>query len=225
MGIHAAGHAVTRTLGLAGALALGILLSAPPARGDGGGAAAERRLESALLHKKLNLKGLPKWNRERRTWQPLSAARVALTVVNLWSRACRPCLAELPTLARMAQATQAHHPEVRFLFIADPPDETSPDDVVALWTTPLIELLPGRSCPGTPAQRQGRQLCQIQLPDSDPLRAELPLLGSDPQSQLRPVTLLLDGSGVIRHAFVGSIDQRATEVSEAIDRLLPVLAR
>lgn len=185
---------------------------------------AERRLEWALLHLKLDLKGLPRWNRQRRQWQPYVPARGGLTVVNLWSRACKPCLAELPALAQMAQQWQQGHPEIRFMFVADPPDQTTPSDVVALWTDPVIDLLPGHPCPGdlTPGSPPR---CLIKLPDSDPGRADRPLLDSIADGQVRPVTLLVDGSGVVRHAFVGALNHRLTAVNEAIDRLLTALKR
>lgn len=209
------------------AFAVSGLLAEPSARSQPSPEArtpAERRLEWTLLHLKLDLKGLPRWSREHKKWQPYTPARGGLTVVNLWSRACKPCLSELPLLAEMAKEWQQAHPEVHFVFAADPPDQTTPGDVMALWKDSAIELPPGQRCPGdlTPGSPPR---CLIKLPDSDPVRPETSLIGSVAEGQLRPVTLLVDGSGIVRHAFVGAIDNRRTAVNEAIDRLLGALKR
>jgi hypothetical protein len=39
-----------------------------------------------------------------------------------------------------------------------------------------------------------------------------------------PVTLLIDPKGVVRHAFVGSLASRGSELGEAVDRLAATLA-
>lgn len=212
---------------LGGALAMSGLLIEPSARGQPSLEAptqAERRLEWALLHLKLDLKGLPRWSREHHKWQAYAPARGGLTVVNLWSRACKPCLAELPALAEMAEKWRQAHPEVHFVFAADPPDQTTPGDIIALWKDSAIELSPGHRCPGDLSPGSPPR-CLIKLPDSDPVRPEASLIGSVAGGQLRPVTLLVDGSGVVRHAFVGALNSRLTAVNEAIERLLEALKR
>lgn len=206
-------------------LALAAAMGSPPvcaAAGSDAGAESARRLESHLLHERIDLKHLQRWNRERRAWQPLAPARATLTVVNLWSRKCPPCLAELPLLGQMAKQWQADPRHVRFLFVADPPDETTAGEIESLWDVPTVELPATLRCAGERVPRKGRQLCQLRLPDSDPVRSDKKLL-QVPASESRPITLLVDATGLIRHAFVGNIEDRQTEAGDAIERLLRVL--
>lgn len=87
------------------------------------------------------------------------------------------------------------NPDVRFLFIADPPDATSEIEFTTFWRRSLAALPPVEPARST----------------SDALRRAL-------ETERQPVTLLLDEKLVVRQAFVGSIGNR--RLGAAIERLL-----
>lgn len=193
-------------------------------------AAGERELEASIVHLPLALDGVKVYSRQLKRWQPLPPSRARVRVINLWSKVCVPCLAELPELAKLAaRAKQQSGGAVQFLFVADPPDQTSAEDVVRMWTRPFVDAL-ARSCPGDPMTNpaSGSPSCLLrkaQIPDSDPAyreSAEKPLFISTPAVDIRPITLLVDDSGSIRQAFVGSLVGREEILRKAIERLLAV---
>lgn len=174
-------------------LALGAaLLAAGPVAAD---PVADR--EAALLHRRLDLAAVRQWSRSRGAWQPVTIAPAAVYVVNLWSIQCKPCLAELPLL-RNVVAGWKPKPEVQFLFIADPPDETSESEAAAFW-----------------------QHSRAAVPDADPLRAS----GDDLRRSLgdgaEPITLLVDEHLIVRQAFIGSLFNRP--LGRSIERLLQLV--
>lgn len=190
--------------------------------------ASERELEANLIHRQLPLANVQSYSRARKTWQPLRSVGARVRVVNLWAKPCLPCLAEMPELRALAAEWKQHDSRaVQFLFIADPPDQTPPDDVVSFWASPYADGL-ARSCPQVEdvktVSHNGASSCLLTVPDEDPARsATNDLLRSLKGTEVRPLTLLLDEQGTIRQVFAGSIKGKRPQVSEAIARLLQVV--
>lgn len=160
-------------------------------------ALSQREQESALLHRRLDLSDLKRWDRRTGRWTPLDLSGPRLLVVNLWSVACAPCLAEFPVLRRMAQQWHTS-PHVRFAFISESED---PDKAAAYW------------------RKAGAQ-----VPDEDPLQVTNQRLRAALDCDTQPLTLILDDKHVVRQAFIGSILERRIEMAAAMERLLKVLA-
>lgn len=209
-------------------LAAGALLFAA-ARAE---AAGERELEASLVHLPVSLEGVKVYSRQLKRWQPLPPSRARVRVINLWSKVCAPCLAELPELTKLAANLKQKSGAVQFLFVADPPDQTSAEDVVQMWTSPFVDAL-SRRCPGAAMVNpsSGAPSCLLkkdQIPDSDPAHresAELPLFIASPAVDIRPITLLVDESGIIRQAFVGSLLGREELLRRAVERMLAIPSR
>lgn len=178
---------------LASGLALLAVLAMPPA---GRAAATEPPAdrEAALLHRRIDLSALRQWSRSRGAWQPVTLAAAGVYVVNLWSIKCKPCLAELPLLKNVVAGWRPK-PEVQFLFVADPPDETSESEAAAFW-----------------------QSSAAALPDADPCRADSDELRRALGDGAEPITLLLDEHFVVRQAFIGSLFNRP--LGRSIERLV-----
>lgn len=214
----------TVLFGLMGVLCLGLWTSAAPALASEAG---ERELEATLIHRQLVLKSVQSYSRARKVWQPLREQGARVRVVNLWAKPCLPCLAELPELrALAAEWKQRSSRAVQFLFIADPPDQTPPEEVVRFWASPYADGL-ARSCPQVEdvksVAHNGVPSCLLTVPDEDPARSAADdLLRSLKGTEVRPLTLLLDEQGIIRQVFAGSIKGKRVQVSEAIERLLQV---
>lgn len=199
------------------------MLGAPLAQAS---EASDRELEAKLLSGSLSLRGVMSYSRKLHTWQPLQESGAPVRLINLWSKTCAPCLAELPELkALAAQWQRTDRQGVQFLFIADPPDQTSRQDVEAFWTSPYADAL-AKGCPtgdgvvlGTnPATRQPS--CLLTVPEQDPARSETEELArSLGEAATRPLTLLVDQRGTIRQVFVGSLRGKRVLVSDAINRL------
>lgn len=153
---------------------------------------AER--EGALLHRRIDLSAVRLWSRATHGWRPVGASPARVTVLNLWSIHCQPCLAEFPLLKRIVDGWRGRA-DVRFLFIADPPSDTSAAELAAFWDRSLQAL-----------------------PDVDPGRATTDALRRSLESELQPITLLLDEKLVVRQAFVGAVTGRS--LGTAIERLL-----
>jgi hypothetical protein len=153
--------------------------------------------EGRLLHRRLELGSVMRWDRRARSWQPLGKPTERLLVVNLWSAHCKPCIDEFPLLRRISAAWQQTR-DVRFLFISDPPHDTEADEVVAFWQQHAAEL-----------------------PDLDPCRSTSDKLRAGLDSSSQPLTLLVDRDGVIRQAFVGAVQERG--LASAMERLLKIL--
>ena len=153
--------------------------------------------EARLLHRRLDLSGVMRWDRRAGSWQPLGRPTERLLVINLWSAHCKPCVDEFPLLRRMFAAWRSE-PDVRFLFISDPPHDTEAVEVVAFW-----------------------QQHAAAVPDADPLRSTTDKLRATLDNNSQPLTLLVDQQGVIRQAFVGAIQERG--LASAMERLLKVL--
>ena len=184
---------------------------------------ADRALEGQLLHRRPPLSDLQSYARATAQWQKLRVAAPEVLVVNLWARTCPPCLAELPIFRDLVTAWQRKDKKaVQFLFIADPPDQTSPAEVVRFWSSPFVDTLAGPRCPGVPMQHGAQPSCLLSVPDVDPARSEGDALSRAVLSDVRPLTLILDQAGVVRQVFVGSLASRASELSDGIERLLSI---
>ena len=153
--------------------------------------------EGSLLHRQLDLAAVMCWDRKASRWQPLVPPTEKLLVVNLWSAHCGPCVDELPLLRRIAAAWSRER-DVRFLFIADPPHDTEAAEVVAFWTAHRAEV-----------------------PDTDPCRSTSDRLRATLDNGVQPLTLLVDGEGVVRQGFIGAVMERG--LASAMERLLRVL--
>lgn len=199
-------------------LCAGLLLHTAPLRaqeaGDG-----DSNLESALLHRRIDLRPTKVYDPASHSWRPLQGARARVTVLNLWSRVCKPCIAEFPALRTLAEAWRPNR-DVQFLFIADPPEETSEKDAVTFWNHPAIEVPANERCPGTRLPGGVKANCVIELPTQTPLHCGPKSLLHATSARLRPLTLLLDSQGVIRHVFAGSMVKRQGELTAAIERFL-----
>lgn len=179
----------------------------------------ERRIEAALLNRRINADGLIQLQPATAGWQKLALPAAEVTVLNLWSRSCKACLEELPVLGQVMK----QHLGTPFFFIADPPTETSREEIASLWAQPIIELPKGHACRlpiGEPPARGGASACRLFLPATLPARSEDGrLMESLGQAAVRPITILVDRSGVVRQAFVGSLLTRVDELNLAIRRL------
>lgn len=172
----------------------GLAVLAVPAVGYAAATEPPADREAALLHRRLELSALRKWSRQQGVWQPVALAAAGVYVVNLWSIKCKPCLAELPLLKNVVAGWKSK-PEVQFLFVADPPDETSESEAAAFW-----------------------QSSRAALPDAEPCRADSDDLRRTLGDGAEPITLLLDEHFVVRQAFIGALFNRP--LGRSIERLL-----
>ena len=185
------GCSVRIASGLLPALLLTLTSAAP--------AAAEelRAQEATLLHRRLPLRELQR--QVAGEWRSYTLPTAKLLVINLWSTRCKPCIEEMPFLRRLAAGWRGEH-GVRFLFVADPPEENPEAELQAFWRPR-----------GSPLH--GEEL----LRSSDgALRAAL-------DTGVEPITLLVDSDRVVRQAFVGSVVRRGAELAAAMTRLLQIL--
>ncbi len=183
-----------------------------------GGVREERAAEAVLTHQRLSFAGVRQWQRKQKTWVPLQRTGTKVLVVNLWSKLCKPCLGELPPFGRIARAWR-NRPEVQFAFIADPPNQTSLQEVVEFWQRPEISVPLDKPCPGNRMPLGDGTGCMLEVPDVDPARSDAPLVGPT----LRPLTLLVDSHNVIRQVLAGSIEERADDLDASLKHLLAIL--
>jgi thiol-disulfide isomerase/thioredoxin len=183
------------------ALAWFLVLSTAPiaSQADAQIGPSQADMEGDLLHRVLDLSDVRVWSRQKNTWQPLELPPARVYVLNLWSVHCEPCKKEFPQLRRIAQGWR-DQPDVQFLFLADPPDQTTQAACVAYW-----------------------QAAADSVPDADPLRSTTPALRLLLENDRQPITLLLDRQLAVRQAFVGAIESR--KLGTAIERLLAVTSR
>lgn len=179
------------------ALLLGLLLSLPhqPVRAQG--ALSQADIEADLLHRRLNLSGIKKWSPATGQWS-LGHRAAKLYVVNLWSVHCAPCIAEFPFLKNIVHGWRAN-PNVQFLFIADPPTNTTEAEFITFWRKSLAAL-----------------------PEAEPYLSTTNAIRTVLEIDTLPITLLLDEQLVVRQAFVGSVEKR--RLGTAIERLMKTLS-
>lgn len=181
--------------------------------------------EGALLHLKLPLDGVEILKATNRVWQPLTLPSDRVVVINLWTESCEPCKREMPVLAALHEEWR-RQPKVTFLFIAEPP--MSREQVAEFWANPFLSIGSDERCHGSGVQLvRGPTGSRCLLPhiESEPARSQDQRMRDLLNTRTQPLTLLLDTTGVIRQAWVGSLLQRRTEVSSAIRRLLSLNPR
>lgn len=162
------------------------------------GALPLAEIEGQLLHRRVPLQQLEAFSSLENDWKPYAVPAAKLYVINLWATHCTPCLEEFPKLKGLVDGWQST-PDVRFLFISDPPGDSPRQEVASFW-------LRHRS----------------QLPMESPLRTTTDDLRASLGIDTQPITLLVDAQGVIRQAMVGSIKNR--NLGAAIERLWRSLA-
>lgn len=186
------------------------------------GLKAEVSAHHSLLNKVLPLPALRSYSAVARAWRPLTAKPARVRVLSLWSLHCEPCIDELPMLTKMAEKWQGSSRDVQFLFLADPPDQSSQKAVQEFWQRPSVPRLAascGSGAFGSPFEQNGQATCLLDLHHADVVRSvseeSLPIsIGA------RPLTLLLDDVGTVREIFLGSLRGRAEQLEGAIENLL-----
>jgi len=185
--------------------------------------ASQRSQEAMLLHTRPRFADLEVWNRSGGSWAAKPVPSGKVLVVNLWARSCKPCLEEMPLLARIVSGWRGRR-EVEFLFIADGPAEMTRANVEDFWQHPSVDL-PGKNCPGQSQRLPGSgSRCPLDLPDVDPWRATSDQLGTELRTAVKPITLFVDPHGFVRQVFVGSITDRSREFADSLERLLRAVA-
>jgi peroxiredoxin len=128
----------------------------------------------------------------------LSDLRGKTVILNFWTKTCRPCLEEMPSLANLARALR-DHPNVVLLTIST--DETLED---------------------------ARQTMQSVLGGDPPfavlLDPESEVVGGKYGTKLYPETWFIDGKGVIRARFDGGRDWAtalSVDLAESLNGPIP----
>ena len=186
----------------------------------------DRILESKTLHRRLDMGGIEVWSQKTATWHPYTPPRGKLLVMNLWAKSCRPCVYEMQELARLAERWQRRN-DVEFLLVATSPEEMTRQVTEEffrrrLFEAKALEPCPGRQHPVIPIASP--RPCELDLPPGDPARSRDQRLENALGTSIKPITLLVDPRGIVRHAFVGSIASRGTELLDAVERLAATLA-
>jgi thiol-disulfide isomerase/thioredoxin len=149
-----------------------------------------RRQEAALLHRKVDLRGV----RLLRAGQAIDVQPPVahLLIVHIWAVECPPCIEELPILRRIAESL-GRMPQVKIVLVSETTDLSTLNRFIAAHQNdmPRVE--------------------QYQSID-DRLRSSL-------QNNAQPTTLLVDALGVVRQAFLGSLKHRRAEFVDAISRM------
>lgn len=158
-----------------------------------------RRIEPALLA------GLRIWDAHLATWriaQPAEVvgARPQVIVLHLWADWCAPCRAEFPVVRELMSAiARAHGDRVQFVLLS----ETSSPEAMRSFLDKQRASVPA----GPHYLDYGEGVAAL-------LRRDLPA----PLSY--PMTLVLDGERVVRHAVVGPVTDRRAALLATISLLL-----
>lgn len=195
-----------RALTLARAIALcTAALLAPPAAADresrSGAAVVDqaelelRREETALLHRRLDLSELARYQPERPPAAAFTAARPQLapvTVVHVWAVECHACVEEFRVLRQVVQSFTSSL-TLKFLLLSETAD---PTDLATFLT-----------------QRRA------DTPQAEHYQVRGERLRSSLQNRTQPTTLILDQRGLVRQAFLGSLLGRRGALAESLARL------
>jgi peroxiredoxin len=111
----------------------------------------------------------------------LSDYRGKVVILNFWTKTCRPCLEEMPSLADFARVLEADHPDIKMLTI-------STDETVADAHDTLVSVLNGEP------------------PFVTFVDAENKVVAERYGTKLYPETWFIDKNGVIRARFDGARD-------------------
>jgi len=128
----------------------------------------------------------------------LSSYRGKVVVLNFWTKNCRPCLEEMPSLAQLAESLKGD-PDIVVLTV-------STDENLADVRSTLRSVIGGE--PPFPAA-------------VDP---ESSVVGGKFGTRLYPETWLLDPKGVIRARFDGPRDWSSPMMHDLLERLREPLA-
>jgi hypothetical protein len=154
-----------------------------------------RESEHGLLHIRLDLGGVRRWQEGRPSSEPLTSQK-SLLVVHLFSLDCPPCLAELPELKPVFRPGM---PDLDFALVLETLDAARIQDFLRKSASQLPSV-------------------GLYLSTDHRIRATSQL-----GMEAVPVTLLLDGQHVVRQAFVGSLKDRMHELQAALTYLVPAL--
>ncbi len=156
-----------------------------------------RKAESSLLNRRLPMgSGLRIWNRQAKQWEGYRPATTRLTMVNLWSVDCPPCIAEMPTLDAMARQFTKEYAGYSSLIVSETTDERE-----LFLSIHKYKLFTNQE--------------NILIYTGSALRDTL-------GTNKKPITVLIDRDAVIRQAFVGSIINRRGELAESVAKLSEV---
>ena len=169
------------------------------------------RSESYLLHKAVPadiFRAVQVWSPQDRDFRRLrpteKPGQAPLLVVHLWADYCKPCLKEFPIWRDLTVAFSRKYKErVGVLFLT----ETSGSEAMLAFLQANAALMP----PGPHYYDSGEAL--LSFLSKDVPGNSVPL----------PVTLLIDERRIVRHAFVGPITARRSELVAALDRLVHTL--
>lgn len=159
---------------------------------------AYRDKEQDLLHLRADLSAVKCLDPKSGRFVPNFRLRQRLTIVNLWSLHCAPCMDEFRKFRNIVQYVRSKDHPIDFLFIADPPEDNPEAAVLGFWSNPTVSLPDARPC----------------ISVNGHLRNSIDFNGV-------PVTLLLDHEGIVRHSYIGSIEGR--KIAAVIERLLDIL--
>lgn len=195
---------------LGGAGAAGIsglqLLGPTSARADcgAGGELLHRRIPAEQLERlQVYDQRFSEWRAAKPTESALAGA--PLKVVHLWADWCRPCIAELPLVKRLAaRISETSALRARLLCVAAIPNAPQMERFVK--DNPKI--MPA----GPWYQDTGELLVRFS-------RAHLP--GG---REVLPLTLLLDERQIVRHAVIGAIEAQTLSLLDVLKRLTDQLS-
>lgn len=128
----------------------------------------------------------------------LSSFRGKVVVLNFWTKNCRPCLEEMPSLAELSSSL-AKEPDVAVVTVST---DESVDDVRATL----------------------RSVLGSDPPFATAVDAESDVVGGKYGTKLYPETWIIDPKGVIRARFDGSRDWTSPLVHELVNELRQPLA-
>lgn len=170
--------------------------------------AAIHRSEQFLVHHQIELaqlRALRIWDSRLADWRKAEAAeapagRATVMVLHFWADWCAPCREEFPVMRQFTEELEQRHGDRAQLVMLS---ETSLPEAMRSFLAKQRERMP-----------RGPLYLDTGEAIATALRADLPTTLS------YPVTLVLDSQRVVRHAIVGSIASRRTELFAAIANLL-----
>lgn len=126
--------------------------------------------------------------------------REGLIVLHLWADYCAPCREEFPLLRDLAAAIEAQHAgRVRFVYLSETDSSSAMESFLKKYRARM---------PKAPLYQDTAAAI------ASSLRRELA------GSLSLPLTVVLDGRGVVRYAIVGSIARRQADLANAVERLV-----